>query len=112
MCHFMMPGPSVGGSDSRFADDALRLFAQNMRLCGASPREFDAKVIGGGNMFHGIFDDKHDIGTLNVEAAFRQLERLGVRIVARHCGGDGYRSVTFDLWNGELRLCHSPCGLE
>jgi len=110
MCHVMMPGSSGDRDkeDSRYVDDALRIFERHMRRNGTGAGDYEGGLIGGGNMFSPrVFADEREIGRLNVDDTLSRLEVMGIRVVARDCGGEGYRNVAFDLWNGELRLSHN-----
>ena len=111
MCHSMLPGPSEEDfdEDGRFIDGALRVFERQIRARGAVMRDFEAKVLGGGRMFApSTFDASREIGRLNIDSALDELERRGVRLAAKHCGGTGPRRVLFDLRSGEVRIAQAP----
>src|SRR5437867_1676153 len=58
MCHYMLPsrnnerrGAIAPLSDGRYADEAIALLLKEIDATGASHREFQVKLFGGGNMF-------------------------------------------------------------
>ncbi|MCK6396767.1 MAG: chemotaxis protein CheD, partial [Zoogloea sp.] len=51
MCHIMLPG-RIGKApdepDGRYADEAVSLLVDEMRAAGTQPRDYQAKLFGGG----------------------------------------------------------------
>jgi chemotaxis protein CheD len=117
MCHYMLPsrGARSGVPDGKYGDEAVELMLEGIRHAGASHREFQAKLFGGGNMFpHPLTQCGQHIGQKNVEAGRMLLKRLGLVIHAEHLGGAGHRNLLFDVWSGHVWMKHqqidrSPC---
>ncbi len=111
MCHYMLPlrhGRDSGDLNGRYAADALALLFTFIRQAEARPEQFVVSVFGGGDMFpsarrHGGVG----IGELNVHAARRLIKAHGLRCDVYHVGGQGYRSLVFDVASGSLQLNHT-----
>lgn len=110
MCHYMLPlrhGRSSGELNGRYATDALALLLTFIRQAKAPPEQFVVSVFGGGDMFPCV--RRHGgaaIGELNVNAARRLIKAHGLRCEVFHVGGQGYRSLVFDVASGRLQLKH------
>jgi chemotaxis protein CheD len=114
MCHYMLPsrdGKLRGNAgkmpDGRYADEVVALMLQEMNTVGASHKEYQVKLFGGGNMFPGTHKtNAMNIGQRNIETARMLMSRHGFTFVAEHLGGVGHRNVIFDVWNGEVWVKH------
>lgn len=111
MCHYMLPtrGRRKGGQnlDGKYADEALDLLVREMIEAGSRPAEYEAKLFGGGRMFHGMETSLH-VPDNNVATARQLATRHGFRVVAQHLGGHGHRQVILDIWSGNAWLKHTP----
>lgn len=115
MCHYMLPSrdserrSSVAGAwpDGRYADEAMELLMREIDAAGASHREYQVKLFGGGNMFPDARKktDGH-VGERNVEMARMLVTRHGFSCAAEHLGGIGHRNIIFDIWNGDVWVRH------
>ena len=112
MCHYMLPernGDAAGQRDGRYADEALGLLFDEMRAEGTQPRDYQAKLFGGGRMFS--FDAGKgvlDIGNRNIGMGRRLLRGHGLEPVSEHLAGVGHRSVVFDVVSGDVWVRHMP----
>lgn len=113
MCHFMLPERERRHAandvlDPRYADEALELMLREARRHRTELCEYEVKVFGGGNMFpnRGCGTAEANIAMRNVAAADRVLSRAGLRVRARHVGGNGYRNIIFDVAEGEAWVRH------
>ena len=113
MCHYMLPSRGLERRrldatpvDGRYADEALQLLMQEIDATGASHREFEVKLFGGGNMFPGRKSDNH-VGLKNIDIARQLVVRHGFHCVAEHLGGDGHRNVIFNVWSGDVWVRHA-----
>lgn len=111
MCHFLLP--SRGSSrrraelDGRYCDEAMDLFAREIRHHRTRASEYEAKAFGGGNMFpHQTASESLHIGRRNADSALHHLEMLGVRVTQRHLYGAGHRQAIFEVWSGDVWLRH------
>lgn len=80
MCHYMLPERGKAGADApdgRYADEALDLLFGEMRAAGTRPREYQAKIFGGGRMFSFATGGLLDIGSRNIETGRRLLRSHG-----------------------------------
>lgn len=115
MCHYLLPErtkPSGGYvPDGRYADEAVGLLLKKMDAIGASYKEYQVKLFGGGNMFPGTpannMPNMPQIGVRNVHAAQRLIKHYGFTCVAEHLGGVGYRNVIFNVRSGEVWVKHT-----
>lgn len=110
MCHYLLPHrpvPEVDAApDGRYADEAMALFMQQLRLSGTSPGEYQAKLFGGGEMFVDVPVGRraHDVARRNMDAARALLLREGFHVLAEDLGGRGHRNLVFDVWSGDVWL--------
>jgi chemotaxis protein CheD len=107
MCHILLPGRSrrpTQALDGRYADEAIELFQQQVAAADAKPKEFQAKLFGGGNMFAGTAAEGMELGPRNIEAARAGLKHIGVTVMAEHIGGIGHRKLYLDLATGDVWL--------
>ncbi|TAN69645.1 MAG: chemotaxis protein CheD [Methylobacter sp.] len=113
MCHYLLPERAGTGGrsvpDGRYADEAIVLLLKKMDVVGASYKEYQVKLFGGGNMFPEMpkKNSQSLIGIKNVHAAQRLTKQYGFTCVAEHLGGVGYRRVMFDVWSGEVWVKHT-----
>ncbi|MBS1161627.1 MAG: putative chemotaxis protein [Proteobacteria bacterium] len=111
MCHYMLAERrvKVGHSppavlDGRYADDALALFWQSVAAAGTRPRDYQAKLFGGGCMFNNGLGGTMEIGARNIERGRELLAANKVALIAQHVGGNGRRKLFFDLRSGHVWL--------
>ena len=112
MCHYMLPsrGKNASGElDGRYADEAIMLFLSEMKLAGTSPRDYQVKLFGGGNMFPSTsFQTKVLVGDRNIQAGKSILLAHGLTPIAEDLGGVGHRNLIFDLRSGEVWVKRPP----
>jgi len=107
LAHVMLPSGDESESDDpnpgKYADTAIRAMLRRMVEQGATYTAVEAKIVGGGDMFE--FDSFGDgVGHRNVEAAKRELDKLGVPVVAEDVGGKKGRTVEFEAGTGEVTI--------
>ncbi len=116
MCHFLLPGRVRTSSmplDGNYADEALSLLVEQMAAAGTFPREYEARLYGGGNMFPEMDGcDKNSIGYKNAEAAKQLVNNYEIRIKAESLGGNGRRMVDFDVARGTVTVQHNRLSSE
>lgn len=106
MCHILLPGrpPRRGRPlDGHYADEAFAMFDDAIARHGAAPREYQAKLFGGGDMFP-VAKTRIGLGARNIVTARDLLAARGIPLLAEHAGGAGHRKLVFDLGNGEVHL--------
>lgn len=105
MCHYMLPSrggkPPPGELNGKYADEALQLLVQEIEKEDSRPRDFIAKVFGGGSMLE---SGTINVSDRNVETARELINHYGFRMEGECLGGVGHRNVIFDVWSGEVWL--------
>lgn len=118
MCHYMLadrPASRGPDLDGRYAPDAIALLHRAMIRHGSRPEEYQAKLFGGGRMFEvkPSASGTWGVQDRNIVAADELMAKYGIKVAARHLGGDGHRTVYFDLWSGDVWVRHRrTLGLE
>ena len=110
MCHFLLPGRVRTSStpfDGKYADEALALLVKEMTAVGTVPREYEAKLFGGGNMFQvKTSSGMGMIGRKNALAAKQLMNHYGILIKEESLEGSGHRNVEFDVSSGKVMVKH------
>lgn len=108
MCHYMLPcrcRQGAGGLNGRYAAEALALLFEFMGRAQVQPGQFSVSVFGGSDMFPGVRrSDGLSIGQQNVNAARGLIKAHGLVCAVYHVGGQGYRSLVFDVGTGRVQL--------
>jgi chemotaxis protein CheD len=107
MSHFLLPTRSVAVPenvlDGRYGDEALQWMLKDLRASGINPRQCQAKIFGGGNMFP---DQPRastiTVGQRNGEAARLLLQNEGIEVVTKSLYGVGHRQIIFNVSNGDV----------
>jgi chemotaxis protein CheD len=110
MCHYMLArrgGPRGEHLDGKYADEAGLWFMGEFARNHTNPRDYEFKIFGGGDMFASS-SGKRSVGRANVQHGLKLLEKAGCRVVARHLGGSGHRTLVFDVETGDVWLRHVP----
>jgi chemotaxis protein CheD len=112
MCHYMLPtrgGEPTGAPEGRYADEAIELFLREIRAAGTSPYDYQAKLFGGGDQFPGIERRLgRSISQRNLAAGLQLVDRQGFTLIKQDLGGTGYRSLIFDVSNGDVWMRKVP----
>ncbi len=105
MCHYMLPERGTkapaGQRDGRYANEALSLLVDEIEKERTRPKDYVAKVFGGGSMLE---NSTISVSDRNVDAARRLIKHYGFRMEGECLGGVGHRNVVFDIWSGEVWL--------
>ena len=114
MCHYMLPNRSLERRtasdlplDGRYADEAIEMLTKEINAVGVPHREYEVKLLGGGNMFPDRSNPVSNVGIKNVETARQLVKKHGYNCVAEHLGGDGHRNIIFDVWSGDVWVKHA-----
>lgn len=114
MCHYMLPErlrPADGRRDGRYGPEAWEMLLEQLESAKTQPREYQAKIFGGGRMFAlGEGRANLDIGQRNVEVGRRLLAAQGLQAASEHFCGDGHRCLIFDVATGDVWVKHLPQG--
>ena len=109
LSHIMLPC-SVGFAGAaqqpyKFADSAIPLLIQKMKMAGAMPMRFQAKIAGGAQMFAARGNTSlANIGERNVIAVKQELARLKIPIIAQDTGKNYGRTLFFSAADGVMKI--------
>lgn len=106
MAHIALPGVEGAPAavhDTRRADHAWRDMCDALKRRGVDPVSCICKVFGGAR----VFNHRHsNVGEKNIEAVRRLLAHHGVKVMAAHIGGTGYRELRLDVDTGDAWVRH------
>lgn len=83
--------------DTKYIDIAINEMIRQMETQGANRADFEAKLIGGANMFSAF---ESDIGKENILSAKEKLKKEGIKLIGEAVGGSQGRSVEFSIDSG------------
>ena len=123
MCHYMLPSNPFRTDplqlNGKYAEDAMKMFLQEIKAAGTLPSEYQTKIFGGGHMFSHIINTPHctpsyrqciesssckNIACKNALIAPYLLQKNGFTITNHDLGGTQHRKVIFELWSGDVWL--------
>lgn len=107
MSHFLLPTRAVPVAgqvlDGRYGDEALQWMMKDLQASGVNPKQCQAKIFGGGNMFPGQARASGiAVGRRNGEAARQLLQNEGIEVVSESLFGVGHRQIIFNVSNGDV----------
>jgi chemotaxis protein CheD len=108
MCHFVLPNahdPKSIGLDGRYAEDAMEMFRQSVRMKNTTMKEYHGLIYGGGNMVMGLAKaDEDTIGMRNAGVAMELLAADKVAIMVVDVGETWSRRISFNVATGEVNV--------
>ncbi len=107
LAHPMLPSSRfhpLSKSKGKFVDSALEELIHQMVGEGGEISRFQAKLIGGANMFNSIIKTPLTIGVRNAMAAREVLGNRQISIVGEEVGGTQGRTVYFSLSDGMAQI--------
>ena len=101
LAHIVLP-TARGKTDrpGKFVDTAVPGLIESMKELATGELKLTAKLAGGASMFSTTVAAK--IGLQNIASCENLLGELGIPIIARHCGGEQGRRMTFDTTDGRV----------
>lgn len=103
LAHIVLPdSDGHDGPAGKFVDTAIPELVKMIEQQGGNAKHLSAKIMGGASMFQS--NAASDIGDRNIKATESNLNRLGIPITARHCGGNMGRRVIFFPGSGRVRI--------
>ena len=101
LAHIVLP-ESRGKSDrpGKFVDTAIPALIGQMEHLAGERLTLTARIAGGASMFTTTVTA--GIGRQNIESCERLLGQLRIPILAKHCGGEQGRRMTFQTDNGRV----------
>ena len=110
MCHYLLPMKHKSEQtalDGRFADEAIKLFLQELQKSGTWPAEYEVKMFGGGDQFPNLVKTGfNNIPDNNIRIGYQLLKQHGFSLKTQHVGGTGHRNLIFDVWSGKVSMQH------
>lgn len=99
MCHIVHASRAIAGvaETGAYAEVALDTMYALLRERGIDPRQCEAYVYGGGNMFPQLFTQAAHVGERNSRWALDALAEDGVRVLFHDLGGDAYRRLSWTV---------------
>jgi len=109
IAHIMLPDSKLSKkkdfNPGKFADTAIVVLIEQMKVLGANPNRLVSKIAGGAQMFQTKAEnDIMKIGKRNVEAVKKQLASLNIRILAEDTEGFYGRTIEFSCETGKLTV--------
>lgn len=107
MSHFLLAtraGDVTAELDGRYAAEATSLMLLALARYGVVPRECQAKLFGGGNMFphHTRQGVESSVGYKNGLAARLLMQERGIPIASESLFGNGHRRIVFEVDTGDV----------
>lgn len=103
LAHIVLPhSRSKKDRAGKFVDTAIPELVRKIEHIADEPVRLAARFAGGASMFSQAVSA--NIGQKNVEACEQLLRDLRIPILARDCGGEKGRRMTFDTSSGRVRI--------
>jgi chemotaxis protein CheD len=103
LAHVVLPqSKGETGVPGKFVDTAIPVLLKEMKQLAGRAIEPTARIVGGANMF--ATNVVRTIGRQNIDASEELLDRMGIPIVGRHCGGEKGRRMTVDTTSGVITI--------
>ncbi len=98
----------------KYADTAIPLLVQKMRMMGVRPTSIRAKIAGGASMFGRptSTNSSLQIGERNILSVRRTLQDLRIPIIAEDVGKNFGRTQFFDTATGEMKIKSMTHGFQ
>lgn len=106
LAHVLLPEETQGRrveNRARYASTAVPLLLEAMQALGATG-PYAASLAGGASLFGPLLAFGGSVGTRNIAAARKALAAARVPVVAEDVGGEGGRTVSFDVHTGEVKV--------
>ncbi len=90
--------------DPKYADEAFALIVNQMNNEKTTPKEYQVKMFGGGNMLSNLIKQNrvNDIGLKNIRYVEELLDIYGFNCKVKNIGGEQHRYIVFDIWSGHV----------
>lgn len=98
MCHIVHVGrPNAANHyNTAFGSAAMAEMTRRLFAIGFSPRNCEAYVVGGGNMFPSLVTHHH-VGLNNIDWVMGYLEHHKIPVLKEDLGGEGYRKLSWTV---------------
>lgn len=113
--HSLLPTrrlPQISALSGRFVDESIWLFVSELSRYGATLRQCELQLYGGGDMFglatttkiSTVSEQMLCVGAQNLQKLQSLLTELDATVMAQDTGGHCYRHLMVDLQDGRVRL--------
>jgi chemotaxis protein CheD len=106
LLHAVLPEDSNGSdTKTKYVDTGIEELLKSMEKAGAHRNHLIVRIAGGANMITAPgFSKSFDIGTRNIQAAHKTLEKLMLPLKSESVGGNMGRTVRFFVDSGQLTV--------
>ncbi len=106
LLHAVLPEDSIGSdTKTKYVDTGIEELLKSMEKAGAHRNHLIVRIAGGANMITSPgFSKSFDIGTRNIQAAHKTLEKLMLPLKSESVGGHMGRTVRFFVGSGQLTV--------
>jgi chemotaxis protein CheD len=106
LLHAVLPEDLHGAeSKTRFVDSGIEELLNSMVKAGARRNKIIVRIAGGANMITSPgFSKTFDIGTRNVQSAYKTLNKLMLPLKSENVGGHTGRTVRFFVNSGQVTV--------
>lgn len=111
MCHYLLPSRPASNHnlDGGYADEVIRIIADQFHHQGLRSKDFQVKMFGGSDMFPDLsLDEILSVGAKNIYMGERFLHQHGFTIAKSDLAGTAQRMVIFELWSGDVWVRQGP----
>jgi len=100
--HYLLPHRVRGDNSSlRFGSFAIEQLIKSLLSLGSPRHNLRSKLFGGACIFPGFKSVDEQLGSRNVEVAFRMLEQDGIPVITHDVGGPQGRKLVFNTDSGD-----------
>ncbi len=105
MCHYYLPyANSSNHNANKYGEFAIINLLKKFKEAASSPKDLEAKIIGGGNVINVTKVGPDNIGSLNAQIAREKLGQFKIKIVAESIGGVSGRKIRLYTDTGKVDL--------
>ena len=114
ICHYYLPTADRMGVDDRnkYAEYAIPNLLREFKNVRSNQLDLTAKIIGGGYVIESLEIKDVHVGSENIKAAIRILEKFSINIESRAIGGSSGKKVRFETHTGILRWKEVEKGVQ
>jgi len=110
ICHAVMPSISYGtvkksaaGNDFQYVDTSMKWMLEKFAELGIKAKDLEVKIFGGSEIFYDTkYNSTVSIGSKNIEAAMKFIQKLDLKLKAWNVGGSKGRKLIFYTDTGEV----------
>ena len=105
MCHYYLPLASPNSKNlNKYGEYAIANLLKKFKEVNSSPRDLEAKIVGGGNVINITKIGADNIGEKNASMARQKLQNFKINITAESVGGNTGRKIRLYTESGKIDL--------